>query len=190
MWLQAAQHGIGFLNKRREAKNRAAWDRYNNTMAGLQAGQAQNSITENVVAERDAHASKKLLIATSRLKTAAKVRAGAAAAGVSGGSVEQTLFDVGRNAGNALYAEEARFGAALLVSDQQRKNVSMQRQMAIKPVTRMPSIAQAIGGGMLSIAADRAEDNTPQSRGTNMEAGQLPQTMTDGWSKFKDMLMI
>lgn len=185
-WFKLASGVGGFLGKRKAAKNQAAWDRYNNAMAGIQAGQARNSIAANVAMNRSQHAQNKVAIEASRLMAAAKVKAGAAAAGVAGGAVESTIFDVGRNAGNRLKAETDKFDASILVSDQQRRQVSMSRAMAQKPITQTPSFLSSMATTGLSILGD--EINSPSSRGTQLE-GADTQT-PDGWDRLRNMLMI
>lgn len=177
----------GYFGRRHIAKRQAMWDRYNNAMAGIQAGQAQNAITDNVALNRAKHAENKVALETSRLQAAAKVKAGAAAAGVAGGSVASTIFDIGRNAGRKLAAENDRFETSLLVTDQQRRNVAMQRTMAKKPITQTPSFMSAVATAGLRILEDNI--NTPQSSGTTLE-GEGTQQETGGWDRLREMLMI
>lgn len=166
MWSIIAQRGLGFLNKRAAAKTQRSWDRYNNAMAGIQAGQALNAVAVNTAAIRSEDAIKRVGIARSRLMAAARVKAGAAAAGVAGGAVDTTLFDIGRNAGSALHTEQTRFKATLLATDQQRRGIAMQRQLSQKPLTENPSILGAITNTGLEILEERAA--LPSSVGTQL----------------------
>lgn len=170
MWGSAIKAGFGFLAASRDAKASRAWETYNNRMAGIQAGSSNNAITENVAKNREAHAQNKVLLQVSRMKATAKVKAGAAAAGVAGGSVDATLFDVGRNAGHRTAQETDRFEQSLLVTDMQRKNVSMQRSMALKPLTPKPSLLGALSNATADILGDMAA--TPSSMGTNLDGAK------------------
>lgn len=187
MWTNVLMQGLGFLGKRREAKRRAAWDRYNNAMAGIQAAQSQNTVTDNVALRRDQHARNKLLIQTSRLQAAAKVKAGAAAAGVAGGAVEATIFDIGRNAAKKLDGEVDRMETSLRISDAQRRSIAMQRKMAIKPVTQTPSFLSGMADIGISILGDNAE--LPQSSGTLLEGPSADPELSN-WERLKNTLMI
>lgn len=175
----------GYLGKRKMAKNRAAWDAYNNKMALIQAGQSQNAVTDNVAINRAQKAENDLIIKTSRLVAAAKVKAGAAAAGVSGGSVEATLFDVGRNAGRKLAQSTDQFETSLQVTNQQRRSIAMGAKMSQRVSAPGPSLLGALATTGLNILEGMEEDVT--SKGTLM--GGAKQT-TSGWDRIKSQLMI
>lgn len=185
MYMKLAEAGLGYLQKSRAAKNQAAWDRYNNKMAQLTAAQSQNTVTENVALNKEQHAKNKVLVNSSRLVAAAKVKAGAAAAGVAGGAVEATLFSIGRNAGNRLASETSRMDTSLLVTDQQRRSISLAAKNAQKPITQGPSLLAALGAAGLDILAD-AEEDANASSGTNLEGGKLPKL--SGLDKIMNML--
>lgn len=187
MWDTAVTNGLGFLAKRQKAKASAAWDKYNNAMTGIQTAQGNNALSTNVALNRAAHAKNNILIQRSRLMAVAKVNAGASAAGVGGGSVQSTVFDLGRSAGEKIAAENSRFETSLLVSDQRRRGLSMQRELSMKPITQTPSFLTALATTGLSILN---EDTTkPSSEGTSLEG---PNNTDDlgGWDKLKSMLMI
>lgn len=175
MWERLGMEALGFLQKNRQAKRRAAWDRYNNAMSGIQAGQSQNAINVNVANARSQDAISRVDIARTRLMAAAKVRANSAAAGVAGQSVDDTLFDLGRNAGSRLHQEKIKFAASLNALDAQTSSLAMQRKLSQKPVTQTPSFLSHMATAGLNILAERAEDNTPTSSGTNLE-GDAPTT--------------
>ena len=178
MWGSVINAGFGFLKASQDAKVTRAWEKYNNRMAGIQAGQSNNAVTENVAKNREQHAENKVVQQIVRMKATAQVKAGAAAAGVAGGSVDATLFDVGRNAGHKSSQELDRFEQSLLVTDQQRKNISMQRSMAMKPLTPKPSLLGAMANATADILGDQAA--APSSMGTNLGgASQATPTMWD-----------
>lgn len=169
MWGQILAGAGSYLMKSKKASTQAKWDKYNNTMTALQAAQSANTITQNVALNREQHAANKVQVATGRLMAVAKVKAGAAAAGVTGGSVESTLFGIGRNAGLKIASETQRFDTSIRTTDQQRKNVALQAQMATKAITQQPSLLGAISTTAGSIAATRID--TPTSGGTALEGG-------------------
>lgn len=186
MWMQLAQAGANFLSKRSEAKRQRSWDRYNNAMVGIQAGQANNSITQNVVMNKAKHAENKLAIQTSRLIAAAKVKAGAAAAGVAGGSVEATIFDIGRNAAKATKNETDRFTTSLLATDAQRRSLSMSRKLSQRPETELPSLLGAAFSAGVDILGER-ETDTRTSNGTLLEGGS---NQSDPWANMRSKYML
>lgn len=186
MWNTVLTQGMGFLTKRREAKNRAAWDNYHNAMAGIQAGVAQNAITDNVAINRARHAENKVAISKQRMMTAAKVKAGAAASGVAGGAVEATLFDIGRNAGQKIAGEEERMRVSLLATDQQRRGVAMQRTMSQKDVTSTPSMLSGMVGIGMTILEDRATEVS--STGTNLDGAERTSSKDFSWDRLKTLM--
>lgn len=195
MFLQIAQAASGHIARHREAKNRAAWTRYNNAMVNIQAGQARNAITDNVAMQRAAKAENDMLIQTSRLVASAQVRAGAAAAGVSGGSVDATLYDLNRNAARKQQTKDTQFERSIMVTNQQRRTVAMQTAMSQRQAPAMPSLLQTALTTGLSIWEERQE--APGSAGTMLESGvpaAAPETEEEGsipfWDRLRSQLMI
>lgn len=186
MWNTIANAGFGYLKAARDAKASRAWDKYNNAVAGMQGGQALNSITVNESMNREQHAKNKVAIEVSRLMATAKVTAGAAAAGVSGGSVDATLFNVGRNAGNRQAQEADSFENGLMVTTQQRRNISLQRQLAQKPLTPMPSILGFVGNAMADILGEQVDE--VGSSGTTLNGAQQT-TGNGGWDWLKTTML-
>lgn len=179
--------GVGsFLGKRKAARTQASWDRYNNAMAGIQAGQARNAISVNVALNREQDAQQRVAIEASRLMAAAKVKAGAAAAGVAGGAVEATIFDIGRNAGKRQQAAADQLQTNILATDQQRRSVAMSRKMAQKPITQSPSFLSSMATTGLSILGD--DINSTSSQGTQLEGAETQ--IPDNWDRLRNMLMI
>ncbi len=188
MWEQLALRGVSFLQKRQQARTQAAWDRYNNAMSGIQAGQASNAISTNAANLRSQNARNRVSIEKSRLMAAAKVKAGAAAAGVAGRSVDDTLFDLGRNAGNRLHEQKIRFSASMAGIGQQKRSVAMQRQLSQKQITQGPSLLGEIANGALDILGERV--TAPGSDGTLLEGGEPTQETTGPLSAIRNMLDI
>lgn len=184
-WGSALKSFGGFLKASRDAKAQRAWDAYNNRMVGIQAARSNNAITENVAQNREQHAQNKVNIQISRLMASAQVKAGAAAAGVAGGSVDATLFDVGRNAGHKQSQELDSFENALLATDMQRKNVSMQRSMSMKPLTPKPSVFGMLANVGVDILGEQA--SRPTSIGTNLN-GQA-QATPNIWDRVKTTML-
>lgn len=187
MWAMKLGSAIGnYMYQNKLAESRRLWTKYNNKMAHLQAGIAQDAITDNVALNAVQHAENKMLIKTSKLMTAAKVKAGAAAMGQAGGSVEATLFDVGRNAAVRLAQEDEAFRTSIMVTNQQRKSTAMSAQMAQQTAPEGPSLGSALLGAGLNILGDAMD--TPTSSGTMLEGGS--ESPTSGWDKLREHLMI
>lgn len=185
MFQQIFSAGMGFLQDYKAAKTQAKWDEYNNKMVRLQAAQGQNTITKNVAAGRAQHLDNNILIQRNKLLALAEAKVSAAAAGVSGQSVDGTSFDISRNAGFRIMEENQRFDHELYQANTQRNSLNLQTQMSVKQVTETPSPFNYLAKAGISILNEQA--NAPSSRGTNLNGAQ--QT-SGGWEAVKNMLMI
>jgi hypothetical protein len=181
----ALSAGLGFLNKMAASRADRAFQKHHNRMVNMQAAQQQNSIGSNVLMNREQTANNKLLIQTSRLIATAKAKAGSAAAGVAGGSVEGVIYGVGRNAGTKQHQEARRFQTTLLVTDQQRRGVEMSRAMSQKALTPKPSILSALGNYSMTVLG--AVSKEQGSAGTTLN-GMQQNDETLAFSDIRNML--
>jgi hypothetical protein len=179
----ALSAGLGFLNKMAASRADRAFQKHHNRMVNMQAAQQQNSIGSNVLMNREQN--NKLLIQTSRLIATAKAKAGSAAAGVAGGSVEGVIYGVGRNAGTKQHQEARRFQTTLLVTDQQRRGVEMSRAMSQKALTPKPSILSALGNYSMTVLG--AVSKEQGSAGTTLN-GMQQNDETLAFSDIRNML--
>lgn len=140
-WMAIARAGTSFITDSIAASSQRKWTSYNNKMINLQAARSFNTIQQNRAGEVTDHVENEILIQTTELMAKAKVKVAAATAGVAGGSVEASLFNVGRNAGKRLYAEETRFENAMRGMDHQATQIKTQAALAQKQLPTGPSVA-------------------------------------------------
>ena len=139
------------------------WTAYQNRLVNLAAAQSRNALVDNKAMAQEEHLSNVMMINKSRLEAEAQAKAGAAAAGVAGGSVDTTIFETGRNAGAALNKEQSQFEQQLHVMEQQRDNVEAQRVARQRQLPQRPSAL----GAILGITADILDPpDVQQSSGT------------------------
>lgn len=136
MWMALAATGLNFLSAnesykadKAQAKAQRAWQAYSNTMTRLSDSVNQNAVTTNQLMAQDAFASQALDLRKESFITQAKVETAAAAAGVKGRSVTQTMFSVQRNAANREAERAQQFQNTMLAFDQQRQNSTMTAAM-------------------------------------------------------------
>lgn len=134
-WADLALNGIqsvgSYILASREAKNKRAWQKYNNTMVSLQAGQNQNTLTDNENMARERSQEEAFLIRRSEYITKASAEVAAAATGTTGRSVNMVLFDVGRNAAIADRDRSRDLQLQYLGIDNSRRNVELQAKMSM-----------------------------------------------------------
>jgi hypothetical protein len=124
--LAGLKAGTSFISGLQEAKAARAWQKYNNAMLRISNGQNQNAINvnQNMAVERSTIQG--FEIERSEYVTRAAAEAEAAATGTEGRSVNQTLFQIDRNAAVARHQRAADLKAQILGFDQQRMNSAFQ----------------------------------------------------------------
>lgn len=167
----------GFINASNQRKAQKAqyeadkkWVAYNNTMRQLQAGQNNNTITENIVNEKAAALNDQIIIAGNAMKAKAQAEVNAAAVGTSGGSVEAVLFDIGRNEAKAQHTSDNRFDQSIRVMEAQRHKIAVDlavgKQFAGAQPALGPSPVMHLFSGIGSAFAQNS-GNTRVSSGTS-----------------------
>lgn len=131
MGLSALKSGASFIGAMQEAKSKRAWQQYNNAMTRLADGQNQNAITTNVNMAIERSTIQGFEIERSEYQTRGAAEAAAAAAGVSGRSVNQTLFQVERSAAVAQHTRMYDLQGQLLGFEQQRQQSAFQTAQQI-----------------------------------------------------------
>lgn len=106
-----------------------AWINYSNAMTDLSNSINQNAITTNEVLAVQASDLRALDISKVSIAQAAQANVVAAAAGVKGRSVNQSIFDIQRNAATADYNRVVELNNQFLAFDQQRLNSSMSARL-------------------------------------------------------------
>lgn len=135
-WMMAAQAGMSFMQAgqqlaadKAQYKARKAWQTYSNTMVRLSDSMNQNAITTNEIIAQSAFAEQALGIKRSSILTQAKSEVAAAAAGVKGRSVNQSMIDIQRNAAARETERQTSLSNANLAFDQQRLQSRMSAEM-------------------------------------------------------------
>ena len=147
MGLSVVKGVTSFLAQRDEAKSKRAWQRYKNTMLNISGGRAKNALVANQNMAVERSSMQAVEIDKSEYTTLASAEVAAAAAGVEGRSVNQTMFQIQANAASAQAARERDLTAQLLGFQQQRENVDMQvaMQTDITPIPT-PNVASTLLG--------------------------------------------
>lgn len=135
-WMLAASTAMNFLGagmqlEADEAQYKAniKWQKYRNTMVHLSNAMNQNTITNNEIISNQAFADQALVIKKGSILGQARAEVAAAAAGVKGRSVNQTMFDIQRNAGIQEAQRQQSLKNSQLAFDQQRLNSAMSDKM-------------------------------------------------------------
>lgn len=149
--ISIAQGITSFIGKARQAADERAWQEYNNRMTRIADGQNQNSITTNHNMAIERSTIQGFEISKSSYETRAKVEAAAAALGAEGGSLNQTLFAVDRNAAAAQHNRKFDLEAQIAGFENQRRTSSFQ---AIQQIDHSPIPGPNPISAMLGIGAN------------------------------------
>ena len=127
--MNAASSLLSFGAQSAQAKAQRAWQAYSNTMVRLSDAQNQNAITTNEVLAMKASTEESIDIQKDFLQSSASAEVAAAAAGVTGRSVSQAMFDIQRSANLAQSRREESLRNQFLSFDAQRKQSTMSAAM-------------------------------------------------------------
>lgn len=120
-----------YIQADKDAKEKRAWQAYNNKMVRLQNAQNQNAINVNERLAIERSSLQEFNIRKSELLTVASVEVAAAASGTVGNSVNRAIFDVQRNAAVASANRQRDLDAQFLAFDQQRVNSAMSAELSL-----------------------------------------------------------
>ena len=165
----------GFINASNERRHRKQmyeaekkWVAYNNTMRALQAAQDNNVITQNIAAEKAAAVEEQIMIEGNAMKAKAAAEVAAATVGAAGGSVEATLFNIGRNEAKRSHQAYSHNEASINAMEHQRHkiaiNLAVGKQFVGPKPALGPSPALALFGGFAGALAQNP--NARRSSGT------------------------
>lgn len=136
-WMMAAQAGMAVASsaisasaKGEEYKVNKKLMKYENLMTAISAGQSQNAITTNLTLAMEQNAEQGFLIQKNEIMAEGAARVEAAAAGVSGGSVNSTMRQIQRNAAQGQYFRKRQLAGIFLESDAQRQQVATQAALS------------------------------------------------------------
>lgn len=114
-----------YQSDKAEAKAARAYQKYRNTMTNLSNAINQNAITTNEIMSNDAFTREAVDIKKDYLAADANATVSAAAAGVKGRSVNQSLFDIKRSMDVAEGLRQENLRNSWLAFDQQRQTSAM-----------------------------------------------------------------
>jgi hypothetical protein len=123
--------GASFIGGLLEAREKRAWQRYNNAMVRIADAQNQNAITTNTNLAIERSTNQQYNIEVSNYTTSAQAEVAAAAAGVEGRSVNQTMFQIDANAAKAQSNRLSDLRAQLLSFENQRRTSAFQAAQQI-----------------------------------------------------------
>lgn len=136
VWMMAAQLGLSALQgaasykaKKQQAEAQEKWRKYNNAMVNLGNAMNQNAITQNEVLAMQNSVFQATELKKLNIQQTGAVAAAAAAAGVKGRSVNQSMFNVQRNAANADRDRQISLQNQFAAFDQQRLQSGMSAAM-------------------------------------------------------------
>jgi len=170
----------GFISASNERKAKKAqyeadkkWVAYNNTMRHLQAGQNNNMITQNIAKESMAALNDELIIAGNALAATAQAEVGAAAIGAAGGSVEATLFNIGRNEAKKKNTSKDRFDQSIHVMEAQRHKIAVDLAVGKQFVGAQPALGPSPVMHLFSGIESACGGNNNNSRTSSGTPGLL-----------------
>lgn len=173
MSLMYAQMGLSVVNAwgqyeqdKMQAKSRKLAKKYENAMSAISAAQELNTATANEVSMRDALIRTKEAVEVQSMKDAASAEAGAAAAGVRGSSVRDTMRGIMRSRLQARQAVRAKLDALHQQRTQTRRNIALSQAMGRnRDVMPRPSAASALLGLGASLV-DIYDSHQPEGQRT------------------------
>jgi hypothetical protein len=128
---------------------------YRNTMSKLSAARSTNAITVNEVRAREAYTENDLLIQRTAMQDQSRAEVQAAAAGVSGNSVDAVMQDLKASAGRASYANTRQYNQQKAEMFEQRQSVAlsaiMNQDTQVIPKPSVGSMLLGMGTNLLSI---------------------------------------
>lgn len=152
-WLQLGLGGLQAMQSYSSASDNAsyeeAYQKYQNTMTQLSASVADNGINDNEVFSNQAFAQEGMQIQKQDAISVAQAQVQAAASGVTGTSVNDTLTDINRQSGQAESQREDQLTQSWTAFDAQRQNTAMTAatKMNYSPI-QQPNLAASLMGGL------------------------------------------
>lgn len=156
-WMMAAQAGIALASQAmqtsagsEDAKISKKVQKYKERMQALSAATSQNAITTNLTQTMLESGENAIIIQKNRIKAEGAAAVEAAAAGVSGPSVNGTLRDIARNSAQSEYFRQRKLRGDFLQAEASRRGIAMDAKMGkdIGGTLGKPSVA----AGLLNVA--------------------------------------
>ena len=155
--------GVAAASTRKiQADMNAASQAYGNTMRKISTSQNLNAVTQNTIAVEDKARRLEGVLQQQSIKDSAAAEVNAAAAGVAGGSVQQTLLGLRRSALNAQNARMRNLVSAQFSADKQKSNIRLAGIMGEDiSVLQRPSVASSLLG-LGATLLDKYDNNQPK----------------------------
>lgn len=135
---------------------------FSNQMRSISAAQQINAVTQEQVNLGDASKRLAVTLQQSSLRDRGAAEVSAAAAGVTGGSVDQALLGLRRSAVQAQHARKRNLDSGVLASAKQKSNINLARVMGEDiSIIQRPSTASAMLGLGASVI-DIMDSNNPE----------------------------
>lgn len=151
MYAQMGMSVISAIGQHSAAKHQYTMDKiardYREKMSSISAAMQSNTLTANEISTRDALVRAGTAIQVKSLKDRANATVSAAASGVSGGSVTNTMRGLMRSKYQAMHAHQKRREATQRSNTQNRRQLALAKAMNkdITPI-QPPSAASALLG--------------------------------------------
>lgn len=186
MWVQAAMMGFQAISGYKNAKARAKYQRrmqeYKNKMTNIANAINQNAITTNTTLQIQQSAKQAVHMRKDELTTLASTAVAAAAAGVRGNSVTQTLLNVQQNASGLEKQRQDDLQQYFLQADQQRLSSTLS---AVQNQDLSYIAKPKLSNYLLGAAADFAGSSQGQKALGSIfgsGGGSFPNVRTDSFS--------
>lgn len=156
-----------------QRKMQADAQEHRNTMSAISASMQRNNVTQAEINTQDNARRLKQQIDLTSMQDKGNAEVSAAASGVAGGSVANTMRGLQRSAMQANYARIRNVDSQMQAHGQNRKNVTLQ-QIYNKDaqVFQKPSVSTALLGLTTSLV-DTYNKNQPQGQGLASTASKL-----------------
>ena len=155
MGLSAVQSLGQYASASIQTKLQRSMQEYRNTMSQLSAARAKNAVTINENRAQDAATQAEQMIQRQAIQDQGRQAVDAAAAGVTGNSVEMAARDLRASAGRASYAQERQHQQAMAEMGEQRKSIAigaiMNQDISVIPKPSAGSMLLGMGTNLLSI---------------------------------------
>jgi hypothetical protein len=167
-WMFAAQGAMalassaaGHAATSQQADASRKLQKWQNAMTRLSGAQSQNAVTDNLVLAMQQNADQALEIQKGELKAEGAARVAAAAAGVKGSSVDQTMLDISRNAASKQFARSESLRGIFMTTKAQRKSIAQQTANSIdrSPISGPNITAELLGLGSKAIDLYKSYDD-------------------------------
>lgn len=161
--MAGAEAGMSYAASSASAKAQEKWQTYKNKMVGFISGEQQDDVTTNLSLAEVASGNQNFMIQKQELEAEGTARVNAAAAGVSGNSVDATMQDIARNAANQQDQRIQQMTTQQMAADKEKRSIviNAQNSMDYSSITQ-PSL---ITTGLSMLSKDMQISNHYEENG-------------------------